>query len=185
MYTLPHLVLGVFYLFLGALGGSFALKTLMALHKSPEMWRSQRGIWLPILIGMVFFAIGGVIHFGEHSFWMAPEADLLHEIVIVMGFSLFTVGVLRYSYLQLEYYRLKCEAIGKIQLPEPIQPEQVVTHPLDYLTDVTRAFSGKTLSTTSLEQLCKAQAIADYTSENSDLITDPKKMAALRSMLLQ
>jgi len=121
MYTLPHLVLGVFYVFLGALGGYFALKTLMALYKSPEMLRSQRGIWLPILIGMVFFTMGGVIHLAEHTFWMAPEANLFHEVVVVTGFSIITVGVLRYSSLQLEYHRLRSETIGKVQLQEPMQ----------------------------------------------------------------
>jgi len=70
---------------------------------------------------MVFFTMGGVIHLAEHTFWMAPEADLFHEVVVVTGFSIITVGVLRYSSLQLEYHRLRSETIGKVQLQEPMQ----------------------------------------------------------------
>lgn len=78
--------------------------------------------------------------------------------------------------------------VGKLkenESNEQIRPEQVEPHPLDYLTDITRAYSGRTLSTASLEQLAKAQHIADYTSENNDLMMNPKKMAALRNILLQ
>jgi hypothetical protein len=66
-----------------------------------------------------------------------------------------------------------------------IKPEDVEPHPLDYLTDVTRAFSGKTLSTASLEILCRTQRITEYVDENNDLLMNPKKMVALRNMLLQ
>jgi len=68
---------------------------------------------------------------------------------------------------------------------EQIKPEQVEPHPLDFLVDVTRAYSGRTLSTVSLEMLAKSQHIADYVDENNDLLANPKKMAALRNMLLQ
>jgi len=68
-------------------------------------------------------------------------------------------------------------------LKEEIKPEDVVPHPLDYLTDVTRAFAEKTLSTAALEKLAKAQHIAEYVDENNDLLANPKKMAALRNML--
>jgi hypothetical protein len=66
-----------------------------------------------------------------------------------------------------------------------IKPEDVVPHPLDYLTDLTRAYAGKTLSTAALEKLCKAERITEYVDENNDLLANPKKMAALRNMLLQ
>ena len=68
---------------------------------------------------------------------------------------------------------------------EKIRPEQVEPHHLDFLTDLTRAYSGKALSTASLEQLCRAQRISEYIDENNDLLMDPRKIAALRNMLLQ
>lgn len=121
MYILLHIALGILYVVLGMFTGSFALKTLIALYKSPEMLKSQRAIWLPILVGMLFFAIGGVAHLAEHTFWTTPEANLSHEITVVTGLLITTIGVLRYSFLQLEYYRLKARTIKKMQFQESIE----------------------------------------------------------------
>jgi regulator of replication initiation timing len=66
-----------------------------------------------------------------------------------------------------------------------IKPEDVEPHPLDYLVDLTRVYRGKTLSTQALEQLCRAQRITEFIDENNDLLANPKKLAALRRMLLQ
>jgi hypothetical protein len=71
---------------------------------------------------------------------------------------------------------------------EKIRPEQVEPHPLDFLTDITRAYGGKAraLSTASLEQLAKAEQISDFVEESgSSLLLDANKMRALRSLLLQ
>jgi hypothetical protein len=69
---------------------------------------------------------------------------------------------------------------------EQIKPEQVEPHPLDYLTDLIRGYKGKpALSTANLEMLAKAQHIADYVDENDDLMLNPEKMRALRTLLLQ
>jgi len=76
--------------------------------------------------------------------------------------------------------------IGKLreeESNEQVRPEQVEPHPLDFLTDITRAYSGKTLSTASLEMLAKAQQITDYVDENNDLMLNPEKMRALRALL--
>jgi len=116
MYELYHQILGVIYVFLGTLGGFFALRTLIMLYKSSEMLKTQKGIWLPILISMLFFTIGGVLHIAEHSFYPSPETDLLHEVVIVTGLFIFTVSVLKYSQLQRNYYRFKQKVSARVQL---------------------------------------------------------------------
>lgn len=77
--------------------------------------------------------------------------------------------------------------VGKLEeeeTEEQITPEQVEPHPLDFLDDLTRAYRGKMLSTQALEQLAKAQRIADLANEGNDLMLDPAKMRALRSLLL-
>lgn len=121
MYTLPHIILGIVYVVLGTLAGFFVLRTLNVLYKSPEMLRSQRAIWLPMLVGMLFFALGGFVHLAEHTFWETPETNLLHEVIVVTGLLITTIGVLRYTFLQLEYFRLKAKTIKKIQLQESLE----------------------------------------------------------------
>lgn len=114
-YQLLHLVAGVVYIFFGVLGGFYALRALIVLYKSPEMLKTQRKIWLPVLIGATFFTIGGILHLAEHSFYPSPEIDLLHEIVVIIGLSFFVAGILQYSQLQINYYKLKREGLRRIQ----------------------------------------------------------------------
>jgi hypothetical protein len=67
-----------------------------------------------------------------------------------------------------------------------IKPEDVEPHPLDYLTDLIRGYKGKpALSTGALEMLAKAERVTEYVTEHHDLLMDPRKIAALRNMLLQ
>ena len=123
MYEIEHLTLGVIYLLFGTLGGFYSLKTLNWLRKSPEMLKTQRGIWLPILIGTIFFSIGGLLHIAEHSFLESAEIGLLHEIFIVAGLSAFVMGVLRYSQMQGDYYAMKNEGLKIVQSEEMLQSE--------------------------------------------------------------
>ena len=127
LYDLPHIVVGIVYLLFGALGGFYALRTLIMLYKSPEMLRTQQRIWLPILVGIVFFTVGGFLHIAEHSSYGSPEIELLHEIFVVMGLAAFVIGVLRYSQLQMNYYSLKREGLKRVQFEEPLQrkPQQL------------------------------------------------------------
>jgi len=81
---------------------------------------------------------------------------------------------------------LRLKKVERRTRKEQIKPEQVEPHPLDFLSDVTRAFSGRTLSTASLEQLAKAEQISDFVEESgSSLMFNPNKMRALRTLLLQ
>jgi len=115
LYELWHLIVGVVYIFFGVLGGFYALRALIVLYKSPEMLKTQRNLWLPILIGAMLFTTGGILHLAEHSFYPSPEIDLLHEIVVVMGVSFFIVSVMRYSQSQIDYYKLKREGLKRIR----------------------------------------------------------------------
>ena len=123
MYELLHIVGGVVYLVFGGLGSFYSLKTLAVLYRSPELLKTQRRLWLPILIGTLFFAIGGILHLADHTLYPDPLTDLLHEIAIIIGVSFFTVGVLRYSQLQRGYYTLKHEGLKQIRLEEQLQVE--------------------------------------------------------------
>ena len=123
MYELLHIVGGVVYLVFGGLGSFYSLKTLAVLYRSPELLKTQRRLWLPILIGTLFFAISGILHLADHTLYPDPLTDLLHEIAIIIGVSFFTVGVLRYSQLQRGYYTLKHEGLKQIRLEEQLQVE--------------------------------------------------------------
>ena len=123
MYELLHIIGGVVYLVFGGLGSYYVLKTLTILHKSPELSKTQRRLWLPILISTLFFAVGGVVHLADHLLYPDPLMDVLFEIVIIIGVSFFTVGVLRYSRLQIEYYTLKNAGLKQIRVEEPLQVE--------------------------------------------------------------
>lgn len=58
---------------------------------------------------------------------------------------------------------------------------EVEPHPLDFLGDLAKAFTG----TINVEQVLLAQRIVEYIAENQDLLANPVKMAALRRMLEQ
>jgi len=123
LYESLHIIGGVIYLVFGSLGSYYALKTLTILHKSPELSKTQRRLWLPILISTLLFAVGGVVHLADHLLYPDPLMDMLFEIVVIMGVSFFTVSVLRYSQLQIEYYTLKNAGLKQIRVEEPLQVE--------------------------------------------------------------
>lgn len=113
-----HAVVGVVELFFGVLGGFYALKALMVLHRSPEVLKAQRDIWLPILIGGAFFTVSGPLHFAEHgiysNFFPISDIVLLRDILTLTGFAFVVLGVIRYSQMQIDYYKLKQEGLQKI-----------------------------------------------------------------------
>jgi heme/copper-type cytochrome/quinol oxidase subunit 3 len=123
LYESLHIIGGVVYLVFGGLGSYYVLKTLTILHKSPELSKTQRRLWLPILISTLFFAVGGVVHLADHTLYPDPLMEVLFEIVIITGVSFFTVSVLRYSQLQIEYYTLKDAGLKQIRVEEPLQVE--------------------------------------------------------------
>jgi len=78
--------------------------------------------------------------------------------------------------------------VGRLKEEEKelIRPEQVEPHPLDFLSDITRAYRGEALSNASLLMLAKAERISDYVELNgSSLLLDPAKMRALRTLLFE
>jgi uncharacterized membrane protein YccC len=79
------------------------------------MLKTQRKIWLPILIGATFFTTGGILHLAEHSFYPGPLIDLLYDTVIAAGVLFYVLGILQYAMLQIEYYTLKQKALKRIQ----------------------------------------------------------------------
>ena len=123
MYESVHIIGGVVYRILGSLGSFYVLKTLRILHRSPELSKTQGRLWLPILISTLFFAVSGVVHLADHTLYPDPLMDVLFEIAIIIGVSFFTVGVLRYSQLQKEYYTLKNAGLKQIRVEEPLQVE--------------------------------------------------------------
>jgi heme/copper-type cytochrome/quinol oxidase subunit 3 len=115
VYELAHIAAGLIDLSFGVFLSYYALRALVALHESPEMLKTQRKIWLPILIGMIFLAISGLFHLVDHTFYSNPLTELLHEVALVAGLPFLAVAVFRYSRMQTEYNRMKREAVKKTE----------------------------------------------------------------------
>lgn len=58
-----------------------------------------------------FFTVSGALHFAEHGVSSSFDVVILRDILTVIGFSFIVIGVIRYSWLQIEYYKLKREVI--------------------------------------------------------------------------
>jgi hypothetical protein len=86
------------------------------------MLRTQQSIWIPVLLGGGVFTISGIFYFTEHSHFTSlnpsPEIDLLRNVTCLAGFLLLNIGIIRYSQLQIEYYKLKRNALRKIPKEE-------------------------------------------------------------------
>lgn len=115
MYELVHIVAGIIDMLIGVFMSYHALRALMVLHENPEVLKTQRKIWLPILIGTMFFAVSGLFHLVDHTFYSDPLTELLHEIALVAGLPFLAVAVFRYSRMQTEYNRMKREAVKKTE----------------------------------------------------------------------
>jgi heme/copper-type cytochrome/quinol oxidase subunit 3 len=115
VYELVHIVAGLIDFSFGVFMSYHALRALMALHENPEMLKTQRKIWLPILIGTMFFAVSGLFHLVDHTVYSDPLTELLHEIALVAGLPFLAVAVFRYSQMQTEYNRIKREAVKKVE----------------------------------------------------------------------
>jgi hypothetical protein len=115
VYELVHIVAGLIDLSFGVFLSYHALRALMVLHENPEVLKTQRKIWLPILIGMIFVAISGLFHLVDHTFYSDPLTELLHEVTLVAGLPFLAVAVFRYSRMQTEYNRMKREAAKKTE----------------------------------------------------------------------
>jgi len=81
------------------------------------MLKSQRRIWMPILVAGSFFTVSGAFHLIEHVLFSIPEIDLLSELALLAGLSLLTLSIFRYWRLQKEYNETKHKALGKIKSP--------------------------------------------------------------------
>ena len=115
MYELVHIVAGLIDLSFGVFLSYHALRALMVLHENPEVLKTQRKIWLPILVGMIFVAISGLFHLVDHTFYSDPLTELLHEVALVAGLPFLAVAVFRYSRMQTEFNRMKREAVKKTE----------------------------------------------------------------------
>jgi len=115
---LLHLIETAFLTFIGVLGGIYALRTLKLLYRNPEMLKSQRIIWVPILIAGGFFTLSGALHLVEHFFSLIPELNLLSEFFLLLGLSLLALSIFRYWRLQKEYDETKQEGLRKIRSPK-------------------------------------------------------------------
>ena len=116
-YDLLHLIMSAIFSFVAIFGGIYALRTLKMLYGTPEVLKSQRKIWVPILVAGSFFLTSGIFHITEQIFSPIPEMNLVAELSFIAGLSLLALGIFRYWRLQKEYNETKHRALRKIKSP--------------------------------------------------------------------
>lgn len=113
-YELLIYVQMILYIVFGVSGGFYALRTLKLLYGNPEMLRTQRRIWVPILVAGGFFSVGGILHTAEHFFY-SPDINLVSEFFIIAGLFLFVLSIFRYWSLQKAYDATKHDGLRKVE----------------------------------------------------------------------
>jgi len=116
-YEILHLFETALLTLIGVLGGIYAFRTLKLLYANPEMLKSQRKIWIPILIAGAFFAASGFFHLAEHIFSSISETNLLSEYFLIIGLALLVLSIFRYWRFQKDYNETKHEGLREIQAP--------------------------------------------------------------------
>ena len=118
MLEVLHVIDGLIHAVAAGFVCFYVIKAFRVLSKNPEMLKTQKKIWLPLLAGTLFFAAGGLFHFVNHLFFSNPEIDLSYDIVTLMGFLFLAVGIVQYSRLQIDYDKLKWAVAAKIHIEQ-------------------------------------------------------------------
>lgn len=119
------LVITPLLLLSGFIGGIYALKALALLHGNPEMMKTQREIWFPILTAGGLIMVASLAHVSEH--FVEPSfsdvTNLFSEVFILIGHAFLVLGIYRYWRLQAEYNQLKSETQRKVsQFTASVKP---------------------------------------------------------------
>jgi len=86
------------------------------LYENHEVLKSQRIIWVPILVAGGFLSASGIFHLSEH-FFSIPELNLVSELALLAGLSFLALSIFRYWRLQKDYNETKQVALRKIRSP--------------------------------------------------------------------
>ena len=106
IYTAVDLLLDGVAIAVAAVGGTYAIRTLLLLERNQEVLRTQRRIWLPILYAAGFLALDRVLHLSADlvpSAIPADALDFIQVLLLIASLSLLSLGVYRYWKVQKEY----------------------------------------------------------------------------------
>ena len=105
-YEAAHLLLVAVAVAVAAVGGVYALKSLLLLNRNQEVLRIQRRIWLPILSVGGVLALDSVVHMAAD---LAPSTtsfdtlEITDHLLLVASLTLLSLGIFRYWSTQREY----------------------------------------------------------------------------------
>ena len=105
-YTAVDLLLDGVAIAVAAVGGTYAIRTVLLLERNQEVLRVQRRIWLPILYAAGFLALDRVLHLSADlvpSVIPSDALDFIQVLLLIASLSLLSLGVYRYWKVQKEY----------------------------------------------------------------------------------
>lgn len=105
-YAAVDLLLDGVAIAVAAVGGTYAIRTLLLLERNQEVLRTQRRIWLPILYAAGFLALDRVLHLSADlvpSVIPSDALDFIQVLLLIASLSLLSLGVYRYWKVQKEY----------------------------------------------------------------------------------
>ena len=105
-YTAVDLLLDGVAVAVAAVGGTYAIRTVLLLERNQEVLRVQRRIWLPILYAAGFLALDRVLHLSADlvpSVIPSDALDFIQVLLLIASLSLLSLGVYRYWKVQKEY----------------------------------------------------------------------------------
>ncbi|MDG6993112.1 MAG: hypothetical protein JRM76_07730 [Nitrososphaerota archaeon] len=105
-YAAVDLLLDGVAIAVAAVGGTYAIRTVLLLERNQEVLRVQRRIWLPILYAAGFLALDRVLHLSADlvpSVIPSDALDFIQVLLLIASLSLLSLGVYRYWKVQKEY----------------------------------------------------------------------------------
>ena len=106
IYTAVDLLLDGVAIAVAAVGGTYAIRTLLLLERNQEVLKTQHRIWLPVLYAAGFLALDRVLHLSADlvpSAIPADALDFIQVLLLIASLSLLSLGVYRYWRVQKEY----------------------------------------------------------------------------------
>ncbi|MDG7018430.1 MAG: hypothetical protein JRN73_08785 [Nitrososphaerota archaeon] len=105
-YAALDLLLDAVAIAFAAVGGVYALRSLLLLERNQELLKIQRRIWLPVLYAGGFLALDSVIHVAADLAAPTLPSDVLgiaHVLLLIASLAFLSLGIFRYWSTQKEY----------------------------------------------------------------------------------
>ena len=105
-YAALDLLLDAVAIAVAAVGGVYALRSLLLLERNQELLKIQRRIWLPVLYAGGFLVLDRVLQISADLAPSVLSADVLgiaHVLLLIASLAFLSLGIFRYWSTQKEY----------------------------------------------------------------------------------